>query len=388
MTKRFDTTPAADGFHMPAEFEAHAGCWLLWPQRSDNWRLGAKPAQTAFAAVATAIAIGEPVTVGVSAAQYVHARSMLPEAVRIVEISSNDAWMRDVGPTFVVNRHGSVRAVDWVFNAWGGLNGGLYFPWDQDDLVARKVAEIEGYDRYRPPLILEGGSIHVDGAGTLITTEECLTNPNRNPHMDKGQLEILLHEYLGVTNVIWLGKGVVGDETNGHVDNLCAFVAPGEVVLTWTDDKRDPQYPISLDAYERLMEARDANDRRLKIHKLIQPGPLHRTPTEAAALDAVDGVPQRCGGQRLAASYVNFYIGNSVVVMPLLDPKRDRAAANQLRRLFPDRRLIGVQSREILLGGGNIHCITQQVPAARKGRRHRQRKADRSSAHHAAAAHR
>jgi agmatine deiminase len=369
MTKLLDTTPAADGFRMPAEFEPHSGCWLLWPERTDNWRLGARPAQVAFAAVATAIATSEPVTVGASAAQYVHARSMLPDAIRVVEMSSNDAWMRDVGPTFVVGKPGGIRAVDWSFNAWGGLNGGLYFPWDQDDLVARKVAEIEGADRYRPPLILEGGSIHVDGEGTLITTEECLTNPNRNPHMDKGQLEILLHEYLGVTQVVWLGKGVVEDETDGHVDNLCAFVRPGEVVLTWTANKRDPQYRVSMDAYERLMEARDANDRRFKVHKLVQPGPLTRTVAEAAGLDANDSVSQRPAGQRLAASYVNFYIGNAVVVMPLLDKKHDRDAANQLRRLFPEHRLIGVQSREILLGGGNIHCITQQVPAAPKARR-------------------
>jgi len=368
MTKLLDTTPAADGFRMPAEFEPHAGCWMLWPERKDNWRLGARPAQSAFAAVATAIATGEQVTVGASAAQFVQARSMLPDAIRVVEMSSNDAWMRDVGPTFVVGKKGGLRAVDWSFNAWGGLNGGLYFPWDQDDLVARKVAEIEGSDRYRPPLILEGGSIHVDGEGTLITTEECLTNPNRNPHMDKGQLEILLHEYLGVTHVIWLGKGVVEDETDGHVDNLCAFVRPGEVVLTWTDNKRDPQYKVSMDAYERLMEARDAKDRRLKVHKLIQPGPLTRTAQEAAGLDVSDNVAARPAGQRLAASYVNFYIGNSTVVMPLLDSKRDKVAANQLRRLFPERRLIGVQSREILLGGGNIHCITQQVPLAKKSR--------------------
>jgi len=369
MTKLLDTTPAADGFHMPAEFDPHAGCWMLWPERKDNWRLGARPAQAAFASVATAIATSEPVTVGASAAEFVQARSMLPDAIRVVEMSSNDAWMRDVGPTFVVGKRGGLRAVDWSFNAWGGLNGGLYFPWDQDDLVARKVAEIEGSDRYRAPLILEGGSIHVDGAGTLITTEECLTNPNRNAHMDKGQLEILLHEYLGVTHVIWLGKGVVDDETDGHVDNLCAFVRPGEVVLTWTDNKRDPQYKISLDAYERLMEARDSQDRRLKVHKLIQPGPLSRTAKEAEGLDTNDHVAPRPAGQRLAGSYVNFYIGNSVIVMPLLDPKHDKVAAKQLQRLFPERRLIGVQSREILLGGGNIHCITQQVPLVKKAAR-------------------
>lgn len=359
------TTPAGDNFRMPGEFEPHSGCWMLWPERPTNWRLGAKPAQAAFAAVASAIAIGEPVTVGVSRSQYVNARAMLPDAIRVVELSSDDAWMRDVGPTFVVDDTGQVRGVDWMFNAWGGLSSGLYFPWDQDDLVARKVLEIERCDRYRAPFVLEGGAIHVDGQGTLITTEECLLNPNRNPHLDKGQLEILLHEYLGVTSVIWLGKGVVDDETSGHVDNLCCFVRPGEVALTWTDNKRDPQYAVSLDAYERLQSARDARGRKLKIHKLPMPGPLYRTAEEESGVDAVDeGQPARVAGERLAASYVNFYIANSTVVMPLLDRKKDRLAANMLKRLFPDRRVIGVQSREILLGGGNIHCITQQVPSA------------------------
>ena len=354
MTQLLHTTPASDAFRMPGEFEPHAGCWMLWPERSSNWRLGAKPAQSAFAAVATAIATSEPVTVGVSARQFVHARSMLPDAIRLVEMSSDDAWMRDVGPTFVVNKRGVARGVDWIFNAWGGLGGGLYFPWDQDDLVARKVLEIEGCDRYRAPLVLEGGAIHVDGEGTLLTTEECLLDPNRNPQLDKGQLEILLHEYLGVTSVVWLSKGVADDETNGHVDNLCCFARPGEVVLTWTDNKRDPQFKRSADAYERLMDSRDAQGRRFKVHKLVQPGPLRRTKVEAREIDVQEGVQPRPAAERLAASYVNFYIANSAIVMPLLDPKHDKQATKQLQKIFPERHIIGVQSREILLGGGNI----------------------------------
>jgi agmatine deiminase len=365
MSSTLLTTPAADGYRMPGEFDRHSGCWMLWPERPDTWRLGARPAQAAFAAVATAIAASEPVTVGVSGRCYQSARALLPPTVRVVELSSNDAWMRDVGPTFVVDAKGDVRGVDWMFNAWGGLSGGLYFPWDQDDLVACKVLEVEGRDRYRAPFVLEGGSIHVDGQGTLMTTEECLLNPNRNPHLDKGAIEILLHEYLGITSVIWLGRGVHNDETDGHVDNLCCFARPGEVVLTWTDDRRDPQYAISRDAFARLTEARDARGRRLKIHKLPQPGPLKRTAAEAAGVDALDGTKVRKGGDRLAASYVNFYIGNKTVVMPLLDGRHDRAAMTALRRIFPGRRVVGVPAREILLGGGNIHCITQQVPEKR-----------------------
>jgi agmatine deiminase len=368
MTRTLSTTPAADGYRMPGEFEAHSGCWMIWPERPSNWRLGGKPAQAAFTAVATAIATGESVTVAASSRQFVHARAMLPDAIRVVEMTSDDAWMRDVGPTFVVNRRGDVRGVDWRFNAWGGLAGGLYFPWDQDELVARKVLEVEGRDRYQAPFILEGGAIHVDGEGTLITTEECLLDPNRNPQLDKGQLEILLHEYLGITSVIWLGQGVVDDETDGHVDNLCCFARPGEVILTWTDNKRDPQYRVSHDAYERLMEVRDAQGRRLKVHKLHQPGPLYRTAEEAADIDVSDDIAPRRNGERLAGSYVNFYMANSTLVVPMMDPKRDRDAMRALQKIFPDRRLIGVQAREILLGGGNVHCITQQVPLGKVSR--------------------
>lgn len=357
--------PARDGFRMPAEFERHAGCWMLWPERTDNWRDGAKPAQAAFAAVAAAIAQGEPVTVGVSAAQYQHARASLAAPIRVVEMSSNDAWMRDCGPTFVVDARGRRRGIDWSFNAWGGLNGGLYFPWDRDDEVAQKVLEIEGADRYRTSFVLEGGAIHVDGQGTCLTTEECLLNPNRNGPVARTDVEAMLQRYLGVRTVIWLGKGVHLDETGGHVDELACFTAPGHVLLTWTEDRRDPQYAISRDAEDRLKAARDARGRRLTIHKIHQPGPLYMTAAEAAGIDARMGSQPRRAGDRLAASYVNFYIANKTVVMPLYDKRWDAAASRILKRLFPTRQVIGVPTREVLLGGGNIHCITQQVPRVR-----------------------
>jgi agmatine deiminase len=369
MTRTLQSEPRRDGYRMPGEFEPHAGCWMLWPERPDNWRLGAKPAQHAFAALATAIAGSEPVTMGVSAQQFANARKLLPPAVRVVELSSNDAWMRDVGPTFLVNDRGGLRGADWQFNAWGGLNGGLYYPWDKDDAVAEKVIEIEGCDRYRAPFVLEGGAIHVDGQGTLITTEECLLNPNRNPGLTREQIEAQLKRYLNVDVVIWLGRGVHLDETDGHVDNLCAYIRPGEVVLSWTRDRSDPQYEISRDAFERLMDARDARGRRLQVHKLQQPGPLHMTAAEAAGIDAAASSKAREAGDRLAASYVNFYIGSRKVVAPLLDSRRDAAALRLLRELFPRREVVGVPGREILLGGGNFHCVTQQVPLARDRKR-------------------
>jgi len=356
------STPAKDGFRMPAEFERHSGCWMLWPERTDNWREGAKPAQAAFAAVAAAISDAEPVTMGVSAAQYQNARARLPPRVRLVELTANDAWIRDTGPTFLVGRQRSLRGVDWSFNAWGGLDGGLYFPWDRDAEIAQKVLEVEGAARYRAPFVLEGGAIHVDGQGTCLTTEECLLNANRNPHLTRAQVEENLRRYLGVTAIIWLDRGVYLDETDGHIDELACFTSPGHVALTWTDDRSDPQYAISHDALQRLKHARDARGRRLEIHKIHQPGPLFMTAAEAAGIDQREGTRVRRAGDRLPASYINFYIANGCVVMPLYDKRRDAAAMRMLKKLFPKRRVVGVATREILLGGGNIHCITQQVP--------------------------
>ena len=360
--RNLKSTPQKDGFRMPAEFERHAGCWMLWPERPDNWRLGAKPAQEAFAAVASAIAASEPVTVGASAAQFHNARARLPVSVRVVEMSSNDAWMRDCGPTFVIDGKGRRRGVDWTFNAWGGLDGGLYFPWDKDQQVAQKVIELEGADRYSTSLVMEGGAIHVDGQGTCLTTEECLLNSNRNPHLTREQIEEQLRRYLSITKVIWLDRGVYLDETGGHIDELACFTSPGHVLLTWTDDRTDPQYEISQDAYRRLRAAKDARGRALEVHKIHQPGPLFMTAAEAAGIDAHAGTHPRRAGDRLAASYVNFYIANKCVVMPLYEKRRDAAAMRVLKRLFPSREIVGVATREVLLGGGNIHCITQQVP--------------------------
>jgi agmatine deiminase len=371
MTRKLTRTPAADGYWMPAEFERHAGTWMLWPERLDNWRTGARPAQLAFAAVASAIARFEPVAVGVSAAQFEFARAALGPGIRVIEISNNDAWMRDVGPTFVVNAAGRRRAVDWRFNAWGGLDGGLYFPWDQDDLVAQKVAAVENVDRYRAPLVMEGGAIHTDGQGTLLVTEQCLLNPNRNPQLSKEQIERHLRDYTGASTVIWLGEGVINDETDGHVDNLACFARPGEVCLTFPASRRDAQWKVSNDALERLQAARDARGRRIKVHKLPSPGPLKMSAAEAAGVLHHAGTQPREGGARLAASYANFYICNGAVIVPLLDPRTDPAAVARLKRIFPEREVVAVPGREILLGGGNIHCITQQVPAARVRRKPR-----------------
>ena len=360
------TTPKQDGYRMPAEFEKQDGVWMLWPERNDNWRGGAKPAQEAFINVAKAIVRFEPVTVCVSPAQYLNARSRLPGEVRVVEMESNDAWIRDCGPTFVINDEGGLRAVDWEFNAWGGLVDGLYFPWDKDSQVAQKVCEIENVDSYHTPnFVLEGGSIHVDGEGTVLTTEMCLLSEGRNPDLTKKQIENLLCEYLGCEKVIWIKDGIDPNETNGHIDDVACFVAPGEVACIWTEDESHPFYREAREAYKTLSEATDAKGRKLKIHKLC----LTKKPCYlegAETIDTVEGTLPRENGEVSIASYMNFLIINGAVILPQYGDENDELAIRQAQEMFPDREIVGVMSREVAFGGGNIHCITQQQPAARK----------------------
>ena len=364
--KRLEGTPKADGFRMPGEFERHQGCYIIWPERPDNWRLGGKPAQEVFTTVANTIGKYEPITVVVSKNQYSNARNMLADYVKVVEMSNDDSWIRDCGATFVINDKGEMRGVDWVFNAWGGLVDGLYFPWDQDDKIAQKMCELEQVDSYRlEDFVLEGGSIHVDGEGTVMVTEECLLSEGRNPHMTKEQIGEKLCEYLGCEKVLWVPNGIYNDETNGHVDNMCNFVRPGVVLLAWTDDQNDPQYARSKEAYDYLTNETDAKGRKLEVHKMYTPAPILITKEESMGVDAIDGTLPRQEGDRLAASYVNYYTGNGFIALPVFNDPNDQKAIDKLKELYPDRVIEPIYAREILLGGGNIHCITQQVPAAK-----------------------
>lgn len=364
MARKLESTPRADGYRMPGEFEPHKGCWMIWPERTDNWRLGAKPAQKAFVEVAEAIAKYEEVTMCVSQRQYMAAKEMLSSNIRVVEMSNDDSWMRDVGPTFVINSEGDIRGIDWRFNAWGGLLDGLYFPWDKDDQVAKKVCEIENKDYYSlESFILEGGSIHSDGDGTAIVTEACLLDESRNPDLSKEEIENTLKEYLNIDKVLWLPNGIYLDETNEHVDNIVHYCAPGVLALGWTNDENDPQYPYSKAAFDYLSNETDAKGRKLEIHKLHIPNEVLITQEESEGVDAVDGTLPRLEGDRQAASYANFYIANGAVILPLFgDEKYDEMAKETLQKIFPDRDIVGIYAREIILGGGNIHCITQQQP--------------------------
>lgn len=356
-------TPSEHGYYFPAEFAPQEQVWLAWPERPDNWRETAKPAQHAFTQVAMAISQHTKVCVAVSPDQYLTAALMLPEGIEIVEMPLNDAWMRDIGPTIVVNDHGDRRGISWQFNAWGGEVDGLYAPWNDDDQVAATICDHLGLDYYRAPFVLEGGAIHTDGEGTLYTTEECLLSAGRNPHLSKTEIEACLADYLSINKVIWLPDGLFNDETNGHVDNLLHVIAPGEVVLSWCDDPEDPQYAISRRALDVLESSTDAKGRHIKVHKLPIPGPLYLTQEEAAGIEPSGGM-KREAGERLGGSYANFLMCNKNVFLPLLDSACDQQARDILQAALPDYQIIGIPTREVLLGGGNIHCITQQIPDA------------------------
>ncbi|KAI3918912.1 hypothetical protein MKW98_017360 [Papaver atlanticum] len=366
--------PGLLGYRMPAEWEPHSQCWIGWPERPDNWRDNAVPAQRVFADVATALAKFVPVTVCATAAQWENARTQIPNHIRVVEMSLNDSWFRDTGPTFVVlnkalsaeDKTPKVAGIDWTFNSWGGVDDGCYKDWSHDSLVAKKILEIEKVPRFPQTLILEGGSIHVDGEGTCLTTEECLLNPNRNPHLTKEQIEDELKSYLGVRKFIWLPRGLYGDDdTNGHIDNMCCFVKSGVVMLSWTNDESDPQYERSIEAFSVLSSSTDACGRKLEIIKIHVPGPLYMTEEESAGVIQDGDAKPRPPGTRLAASYVNFYIANGGIMAPAFgDEKWDKEAFHVLSSAFPDHKVVMIKdAREIVLAGGNIHCITQQQPA-------------------------
>uniref|UniRef100_A0A0D9W5Z3 Agmatine deiminase n=1 Tax=Leersia perrieri TaxID=77586 RepID=A0A0D9W5Z3_9ORYZ len=366
--------PAKMGFRMPAEWEPHEQCWMGWPERPDNWRELAGPGQKAFARTAIAISKFEPVTICASAKQYAYVHELMLHQlnIRVVEMSMNDCWFRDIGPTFVILKGGpglgiteqNIAGIDWEFNAWGGAIGGCYADWSLDSYVAKKIVEIERIPRFPHTMVLEGGSIHVDGEGTCITTEECLLNPNRNPNMSKLEIENELKDFLGVTKVIWIPHGLYGDEdTNGHVDNLCCFIKPGVVLLSWTDDENDPQYERSVEALATLSRSVDAKGRQIEVVKIHIPGPLYMTKEESEGVENTGGAIPREAGTRLAASYVNFYIANGGIVAPAFGDKWDEEARAVLQKAFPDHEVVMVEgAREIVLAGGNIHCITQQQP--------------------------
>ena len=369
------------GFLMPGEFEPHEGCIMIWPERPGSWRNGAREARRAFRDVIAAIAESEHVYVAVSEASMPSAKELLcgkeqwQKNVTLFMAETDDAWARDVAPTFVRKEDGKnppqICAVNWEFNAWGGTVDGLYASWEKDNAFAGFFADSFGYELIDAvPFVLEGGSVHSDGEGTVLVTEECLLSAGRNPQFSRAEIEERLRHYLGAEKVLWLPRGIYMDETNEHVDNVCAFLKPGEVVLAWTDDESDPQYALSKQCLDYLEGVRDAKGRTITVHKLpIPTHPVCLTEAEVEGYAFEEGEDEREVGERLAASYVNFYFSNEAVVMPVFggeNEESDMRAVALMQQWNPGRKVIPVYARDILTGGGNIHCITQQIPTGRK----------------------
>ncbi|MEE8608281.1 MAG: agmatine deiminase family protein [Nitrospiraceae bacterium] len=336
--------PAEDGFYMPAEWGPHDRCWMAWPCRQELWSERLDAARTAYAEVAMAIAEFEPVTMIANPENVAEASLRCGSSVACLPLAHDDSWMRDTGPSFLIDGRGEMAGVDWRFNAWGGK----YDSYEKDSAVAAAMLEHLELTRYEAPIVLEGGSIHVDGEGTLITTEQCLLNPNRNPELDKDEIERLLNAHFGVEKVIWLGQGLEEDETDGHVDNLACFARPGVVLALSAEDREDGNYDALRDNLIRLRAARDAKGRELEVIEVPQP--------ERGAGD---------DGRRLAKSYINFYLANGAVVMPSFEDGKDKAAKEIVSGCFPDRKVRQVPALDIVHGGGGIHCITLQQPAGK-----------------------
>lgn len=362
------TTPKTDGFYMPAEFAPHAGTFLIWPVRPGSWTNGGRDVQPVFVRLIEEISAVEELYLLVDEKHRGQAEAMLShlpqQHIHYLDIPTDDAWARDMGPTYVINGQGQRRGINWRFNAWGGEVDGLYPDYDKDDAAAPLMAEALGDDIYDAgDFVLEGGSIHVDGEGTAVVTEACLLSKGRNPQLTKAQIEEKLRAYLGVEKIIWLPRGIYNDETNEHVDNVFAFIRPGEALLAWTEDKADPQYELSLADLQVLEQERDAKGRKIKVHKLpIPKEPVCITAEEAKSFTFAEGEDMREPGERLAASYVNFYICNGKVIVPQFGDVMDERAVEILGQCFPDRKIAALPARAIIVGGGNFHCLTQQIP--------------------------
>lgn len=342
-------TPSARGYRQPAEWAAHEATWLSWPHNRDSWPgvfAGVEPAMVEFVA---ALAACEPVYINVLDAEHErHVRKLLAKAVaaerlRVFRFPTNDAWARDHGAIFVTRAASEEPrlAVDFDYNAWGGK----YPPFDLDREVGRQMAEALGVPRYAMPgVVLEGGSIEVNGEGALLTTEQCLLNPNRNPMLTRADIEHLLQECLGVREILWLGDGIEGDDTDGHIDDLTRFVGPGTVVTVVESNRADPNH-APLEANRRLLDTLSVGGRKLTVVELPMPE------------------PQYLEEQRLPASYANFYIANGAVLVPTFGCPADEVACATLRDCFPGRRVVAVDCRVLIAGLGALHCLTQQVPA-------------------------
>lgn len=357
-----NSTPKIDQFKMTADYNLQSEVFMIWPQRTDNWRNGGKPAQDSFAKLAETISKFEPITMLVNENQYTHAKTKVGKFARVIEISSDDAWARDTLPIFVKNDLGQIRALNFKFNAYGGLIDGLYFPWDKDDQLAIKIADLLRLDYYSSSNIVEGCSIITDGDGTVITTEDVLLAEDRNNGASKEFISTLLEQFLGAKKIIWLEHGYFLDETGGDIDNMVSYIRPGEIAITWTDDKNSDIYPSCKEAFDVLSKATDAKGRKFKIHKFNVPEIQKLTELETDGIDLINGMMSRSVGQLLTATYVSYITLNQAIIFPLFNDPQDKVIEKQLKLIFPNKQIIGFPIREILIGGGGLHTIVKEIP--------------------------
>ncbi len=329
---------------MPAEWAPHAGCWMAWPCRPENWD-DIEKARATYVEVARAIARFEPVTMTANAEHAAAARRALSATgadIDVVVVPSDDSWARDTAPTFLVDGRGGLAGVDWRFNAYGGI----YDEYARTGNMARRILDLVGARRFAAPLVLEGGAVHTDGDGTILTTSQVVLDDARNPGLAREEAERILCDYLGGERVLWLTAALEHDNTGGHVDNLAAFAAPGVVVALGCDDREDPQYDAIRENLELLRAERDARGRALEVVQLPSPARMS------------------IRGARLSPSYVNFYVADGAVLLPGFGDPADEEAARVIAGLFPRRRVVQIPTLELAKADGNIHCITQQQPAS------------------------
>ncbi len=346
-------SPAAQGYRMPAEWEPHEATWLSWPHKLESWPGAFDEVPGVFVQIAKQLSRSELVRINVADEAFAsRVRKLLSEAdidlsrIRFHFNPTNDAWMRDHGPIYVVNAAdgGKKRRalIDWEYNAWGGK----YPPFDLDNAVPSRIAAESGEERFVPGIVMEGGSIEVDGKGTLLTSEACLLNPNRNPSLSKQEIEQKLSDYLGITRFLWLGEGIIGDDTDGHIDDLTRFIDPHTVLTVIEPDPTDENHHLLQDNLDRLQTMRAFDGEPLRV--LSVPMPL----------------PMDYEGQRLPASYANFYMANKVVLAAVYGQERDRILLDTLQELYPTREVVGINCTRLVWGLGAIHCVTQQQPAS------------------------
>jgi agmatine deiminase len=347
-------TPAELGYHMPAEWRGHQATWLTWPTDPLTWPDRVPLVEDIFLQMMAALSPHESVNLLVDnaeAEQAVRSRCNFPgaENIRFHQIPTIDSWIRDYGPNFLVNINGELAYNDWIFNAWGNK----YEELKHDDSIPARLESLLRVPRFEPGIVMEGGSIEVNGAGVVMTTEQCLLNPNRNPDLNQAEIEQYLRNFLGVQKVLWLGEGIVGDDTDGHIDDIARFVSATTIVCAVEEDPADANYKLLRDNLDRLQLATDAIGRAFDVVTLPMPGVVGASN---------DSSPRQL--DRLPASYANFYVANNVVLVPIFGKANDTRALEILRGLFADRQVVGINCEPLVWGMGTIHCVTQQQPLA------------------------